>query len=352
MGVVYRARDPRLPRDVALKTFLGTWRQDAEARARFAREAEVLARLSHPNLVTVHAVDLEGEQPYLVMDLLGGGSLQDRVESGGPLPPERAVELLRQVAAGLAAAHEQGVLHRDLKPANVLFSESGQAVVTDFGLARAADAESLTQTGQLLGTPAYMPPEQASGDKSQLGPASDVYALGALGYYMLSGKAPFSGASVYNVLHQVLNEPPRSITRQRPEVPSGLERVLLRCLEKDPAARYPSVEAFVGELERCLASPAASQRGGPPLLIAALTAAGLIGLLAATLEPADDPVARPVASLPTPEASSPPSSAGPSPSVLAGRSPPGRRGGHAHGTSATHRLPGGLPGAEGARRSA
>jgi len=279
MGVVYRARDARLGREVALKTFQGSWRTDPEARARFEREAELLARLNHPNVVTVHAYGLEGTDPYLAMDLLGGGSLEQLVAGGGPLAEERAVHLLQEVAAGLSAAHQIGILHRDLKPENVLFAESGQAVVTDFGLARGPGTQSLTQTGQLVGTPAYMPPEQAAGEKGQLGPASDVYSLGALGYFLVTGRAPFGGASLYNVLNQVLSTAPRPPSELHPGLSPGLERVLLRCMEKKPDARYPSAAAVAADLSMCLSPAPRGRRRG--LALAAVGGSLVLGGLAA-----------------------------------------------------------------------
>ena len=294
MGVVHRARDPRLGREVAIKRFLGDWRHDPESQARFAREAQVLARLNHPNVVRVHAYRAEGE-PYLVMDLLTGGSLAARLRGGKPLALPEALAVLEQVGAGLAAAHAAGVLHRDLKPANVLFAEAGHAVLTDFGLARSADAQSLTQTGEILGTPAYMPPEQASGDRRALGPASDVYALGALGYALVTGRAPFEGRTLVNVLHQVLEDPPTPPRTLRPDLPPAVEAVLLRCLRKPPRERFATVEAFLEALREAAAKPAAvpaAWRWALPLGVGlAVLAGGWWALPAAPSTPA--PVASP-----------------------------------------------------------
>jgi serine/threonine protein kinase len=252
----------------------------AEEQERFRREALAMARLDHPNLVTVHTAELDGPTPYLVQDLLEGGSLHDRLKRG-PFPIDEAVEITRQLAAGLGHAHEHGVLHRDLKPHNVVFDAEGRPVVVDFGLARLSAEQRMTQTGAVLGTPAYMAPEQASG-LGEVDARTDVYGLGAVLYALLTGGAPFAGGGLYATLDRVLHKPPAPPSAARPEVPAGVERVCLRALEKDPDARFASMEAFGAALEGCrnvagrgsARSPRVAWAGG--LVVAGLLLAGAV----------------------------------------------------------------------------
>jgi hypothetical protein len=251
MGIVYAARHAQLGRDVALKVMsadLGT--ADAQAVARFRREAETAGRLRHPGIVQVHDFGQAGGQLYLAMDLVEGESLASRLKRG-PLPWAEAGALLLQVTRAVAHAHAAGVLHRDLKPDNILIDASGCPRVTDFGIARdLSDArERLTRTGQMLGTPAFMPPEQASGEKAFVGPASDVYALGATLYAALAGRPPFDGP-VMVVVKKVLTDPPPPLEG----LPAPLAAVLDRCLEKHASDRYPDAGALAVALEEALAA--------------------------------------------------------------------------------------------------
>lgn len=242
MGVVYRARHLSLGGEYALKTI--PLDSDPEALARARREGQAMAQLSgHPHVVSVHTLFEDQGQLCLVMELCPGGDLEGRL-GRGPLAPEEAARILAAVASGLAAAHEAGILHRDLKPGNVLFDEAGVPKLTDFGIARVADGNSLTQTGSLLGTPSYMSPEQAEGRPSD--PRSDVYGLGAILYQCLAGAPPFGPGPVLAVLSQVVHEPPPPLPAG---VPAPLAKTCLRALAKDPADRPQSAQEFLRELE-------------------------------------------------------------------------------------------------------
>ncbi|HBP22246.1 MAG TPA: serine/threonine protein kinase, partial [Planctomycetes bacterium] len=204
------------------------------AERRFKVEAEALASLDHPSIVRVHDA---GHDPatgchYFAMEYVEGGALNERLATRGPFAPEEAARLGRDLADALAHAHARGVLHRDVKPRNVLLSRQGRVLLTDFGLVRRTDpeAERLTRTGEIVGTPGYMSPEQASGERSRIGPASDVYGLGATLFAVLTGDAPFTGESSVNVLTAVLREPAPPPSSRRPEVDAALDAIVLRCL--------------------------------------------------------------------------------------------------------------------------
>lgn len=246
MGVVFRAYEPSLDREVAVKVLapeLAAWPQ---ARHRFAREARVSAAIRHPNVVAIHAVRETGGFPYLAMELVDGGTLQERLDAG-MVPPAEILKLARQVAAGLAAAHEQDIVHRDMKPANVLLdTRTGQAKISDFGLARAAGDAALSRDGTMIGTPLYMSPEQVCGKPAT--PRSDLFALGALVYAVATGQSPFAGEHVAAVLRAVAEEEPAPLREVRPDLPELLEGVVMRLLRKDPAHRYASAMQVVAAL--------------------------------------------------------------------------------------------------------
>src|SRR3954447_9880619 len=252
MGVVYRARQVRLNRPVAVKMILAGRHAGGEAAARFLAEAEAVAKLQHPNIVQIFHIDEHDGFPYFEMEYVGGGSLADRLD-GTPRAPREAARLVEALAGAMAAAHRRGVVHRDLKPANILLSPDGVPKVADFGLAKLLNVESgLTRTDSVLGSPSYMAPEQAEGKNRGIGPAADVYALGAILYELLTGRPPFRGATILETLEQVKTAEPVPPSRLVPGVPRDVETVALKCLQKDPARRYPSAGELAEDLQRFL----------------------------------------------------------------------------------------------------
>jgi WD40 repeat protein len=269
MGVVYEARHLALGRPVALKMILAGDQAGPEAVGRFLAEAELAARLQHPHIAQVFDLGTHAGRPFFAMELVAGPTLAARL-GGRPLPPAQAAVLLRTLAAAVQHAHERGVVHRDLKPANVLLLEAPAAApdgsappapwpltvtpkIVDFGLARRVEADSgLTATGAVLGTPSYMAPEQARGDGPRVGPAADVWALGAILYECLTGRPPFQAASAFDTLRLVLEAEPVPPRQLNPAVPVDLETVCLKCLHKDPARRYATAAALAEELGRVL----------------------------------------------------------------------------------------------------
>jgi WD40 repeat protein len=255
MGVVYQAYQESLRRPVAIKMILTGGLAGAEERLRFLLEGELLARLNHPNFVQVYEVGTVEltpgtVQPYLVMEYVDGGSLKGRTE-GTAAPREKARQVL-VLARAMEAAHAQGIIHRDLKPANVLIAQDGTLKITDFGLAKELHYNpSMTPAGAPLGTPSYMAPEQATGNSTAIGPAADVYALGAIFYELLTGRPPFAGELV-GVLLQITVNPPVAPRRLRPSIPSDLETICLKCLEKEPRTRYATAGELANDLERWL----------------------------------------------------------------------------------------------------
>jgi WD40 repeat protein len=269
MGVVYKARQVALKRLVALKMIRAAGQAGAEDCARFAREAEAAARLQHPNIVPIYEIgSLEG-RPYFALELVEGGSL-DRKLAGTPLPDRQAARLVEALARAMAYAHERGIVHRDLKPANVLLAADGTPKIADFGLAKVLhDEAGQTQTGAVLGTPCYMAPEQAAGKTREVGPAADIYALGAVLYECLAGRPPFKAATTFDTLWQVRMEEPVPPSRLQPRVPRDLETVCLKALAKEPGRRYASAEALADDLGRFLRhEPVRARRIGPAARLA------------------------------------------------------------------------------------
>ncbi len=249
MGKVYLVHDEVLSRDVAVKVLSRDLAEHEEFVERFEREAKSAASLSHPNIVAVHDRGLtEDGDHFIAMEYVPGGTLEDLVKTKGPLPPDRATAVALQVAAALGAAHARGVIHRDIKPQNVLISESGEAKVADFGIARALDSTTLTRTGFGMGTARYLSPEQAMGGPAS--PRSDLYSLGVVLYEMLTGRAPHDAETPIGVAMKHMNEVPLPPKDSNPSVPEALDSLTMSLLAKDPAGRPTSADALVEELER------------------------------------------------------------------------------------------------------
>jgi len=262
MGVVYRARQISLNREVAVKMILRGQLASAADHERFYAEAQATARLDHPGIVPVYEVgELEGH-PYFNMKFVEGRTLSALLAEG-PLPPRQAAELLAAVARAIHYAHRQGVLHRDVKPSNVLLDDDGKPHVTDFGLAKLmSDPVSLTRSGAVLGTPAYMAPEQAAGARGKVGPTSDVYSLGVILYHMLTGRPPFQAASPVDTVLLVLEQDPLPPRMLNPKTDRDLEMIALRCLQKPTDLRYQSAAGLADDLEAYLNDEPIAARSG------------------------------------------------------------------------------------------
>ncbi|TVS15914.1 MAG: serine/threonine protein kinase [Planctomycetaceae bacterium] len=262
MGIVYRARQVGLDREVAVKMILRGPLASGVDRQRFRVEAEATARLEHPHIVPVYEVGESRAGPYFSMKYIRGRTLSSLLASQ-PLPPRKAARILAAVARGIDFAHQHGILHRDLKPSNILVDQHGQPLVTDFGLAkRTSHGSVITQTGDILGTPAYMAPEQAAGDRGQVGPASDVYSLGAILYHMLTGRPPFQAASTVDTLLMVLEQDPVPPRMLNPQADRDLEMIALRCLQKPADLRYATAADLANDLEAYLKGEPIAARGG------------------------------------------------------------------------------------------
>ena len=252
MSSVFRARDSQLDRRVAIKILHEHYAEDPEYLARFRSEARAVARLSHPNIVTVIDRGDDGGRQYIVFEYVEGENLKELVRRTGRLPVRRALALGLAVADGLSFAHDHGLVHRDVKPQNVLLSREGEVKVTDFGIARSLHMEhGVTQTGTVLGTGEYLAPEQASG--KPVSAATEVYSLGVVLWELLAGDVPFVGENFVAVALRHVNEPPPSLRERRPDVSPRLGAAVDRALAKDPARRFPSMAGFAKELRACLA---------------------------------------------------------------------------------------------------
>ena len=271
MGVVYRARQVSLDRVVAVKMLLLGQFAAPSVFQRFRAEAVAAASLQHPNIVAIHEVGTHDGQPFFSMDYVMGRNLADLVRDR-PLPARSAAQYLVKIARAVQYAHEHGILHRDLKPANILIDESDEPRITDFGLAKRLEREDgtqmsevgssirppssvtqdLTLSGQILGSPNFLPPEQAGGHARAIGPACDIYGLGAVLYYLLTARPPFVAETFESTLFHVLNSEPVPPRQLNPSVPRDLETICLKCLEKDPARRCATAAELADELERWL----------------------------------------------------------------------------------------------------
>lgn len=262
MGVVYLARQLNVGRLVALKMILG-FKAGPEEQARFRAEVEAIGRLQHPNLITIYEVGEHAGRAYYSMEYIEGTSLKDQI-GATPQPARPAAEMVETLARAMEAVHRHGIIHRDLKPANILLSKDGVPKITDFGLAKRLNSTDLTATGAILGTPSYMAPEQATGQVKEISPATDVYALGAILYEMLTGRPPFHADNPWDTIVQVGSEEPVPPRRLQPKVPVELETICLKCLSKRPSQRYASAQALADDLRRWLAGePIVARPIGP-----------------------------------------------------------------------------------------
>lgn len=254
MGVVYRAEQLTHQRQVALKMIRTGMRSPPESIQRFHREARAISLLNHPNIVQIYDVGEYQGQPYLVLELVEGGTLGQKT-ADHPMPPQEAARLVEALARAIHHAHMHGIMHRDLKPANILLTPNGTPKLSDFGLAKPLhDASLLTRSGAILGTPCYMSPEQAKGRGHDVGALTDIYGLGTILYQTLTGLPPFQEATSFDTLRAVEHEPPKSPSQIISAIPAELEQICLRCLEKDPAHRYPNARALAEDLQRFVGS--------------------------------------------------------------------------------------------------
>ena len=263
MGTVYKAVDPLIDRIVAIKTINLSLAMDEkdEYESRFYQEAKAAGRLSHPNIVTIYDVGKSGEIAYIAMEFLQGRELRDVLNDGQRMPVEQVINVVAQVAQGLAYAHEHGIVHRDIKPSNIMMVREGHVKITDFGIARMASAAVRTQTGMVLGSPKYMSPEQVVGKLTDQ--RSDIFSLGVMLYEMLTGQAPFSGENVNAIMYQTLNSVPPPPSSLSPNVPEMLNFIVAKALAKKLEHRYQDAKEFAGDLHACrdrLPRPSAQHR--------------------------------------------------------------------------------------------
>src|SRR6476660_8445936 len=259
MGEIYRATDSTLGRAVAVKLLAERYSRDDAVRGRFTREALAAARLSgEPNIVTVFDVGEHAERPFIVMEYLSGGSLEQRIRHDGAQEPSQALEWLEQAALALDAAHRHGVVHRDVKPANLLLDRNNDVHVADFGITSAAGMDSLTMTGTVLGTAGYLSPEQAQGERATA--ASDRYSLGIVAFELLSGRRPFDSDSITAEATAHVSAPVPSISSASGSLPEELDPVFQQAMAKDPARRFDSAAEFVAAIRAALADAAGTTR--------------------------------------------------------------------------------------------
>ena len=263
MGEVYRAKDPRLGREVAIKVLPATFSQDADRLKRFEQEARAAGILNHPNITAVHDIGSANGAPYIVTELLEGETLRERLLAGS-LPARKAIDFGVQIAKGLAAAHEKGIVHRDLKPENLFLTKDGRVKILDFGLAKLkagkdggsqTDLQTIsgTQPGVVLGTMGYMAPEQVRGKAADA--RSDIFSYGTILYEMLSGQRAFRGESAADTITAILTKEPPDLAQSNREIHGGLDRLVRHCLEKNPEERFQSARDIAFDLESLSGSP-------------------------------------------------------------------------------------------------
>ncbi|MDQ4006075.1 MAG: Stk1 family PASTA domain-containing Ser/Thr kinase [Actinomycetota bacterium] len=250
MARVFRGTDRVLNRTVAVKVLSPQFADDDQFVARFRREAQAAAGLNHPNIVSVYDTGSQGEVHFIVMEYVEGRTLRDVIRQEGPLLPERGAEITESVARGLAAAHESGLVHRDVKPGNIMITREGEVKVMDFGIARTSSGDTLTQTAAILGTASYLSPEQAQGESVDL--RSDIYSVGCVLYEMLTGRPPFTGDSPVSIAYKHVRENPALPSRMNPDIPQGLEAVVMKCMAKNPENRYRTADELREDLARVL----------------------------------------------------------------------------------------------------
>ena len=270
MGIVYRALDESLQRQVALKTLVPALAADPEFVARFKREAQSAAALNHPHITQIYSIGQEGTVPFFAMELIRGRSLEALMKERGPLDPLEAARYMVQAAQGLRHAAQRKLIHRDIKPSNLMLSEDGIVKITDFGLAKAAKSDTrLTSTGEVLGSPGYISPEQAEG--GAIDARSDIYSLGATFYHLVTGKLPFEAPTPVAMIIKHLNEPLRSPRAVNPAIPYPIAAVIQRMMAKRPGERFQDYDALLRELERAISL-------GPTAGTGVFSAAAVAGL--------------------------------------------------------------------------
>jgi serine/threonine protein kinase len=257
MGVVYKAEDSKLDRTVALKFLSSELIKDKAAKKRFVQEAKAAAALNHPNISVIHEIGEDKGQLFIAMEFIKGESLKDRLGSG-PLDIDEGKNIVLQVASGLQEAHENGIVHRDIKPANIMLTEKGQVKITDFGLAKLSSGVALTKTSTIMGTVAYMSPEQARGEGVDR--RTDIWSLGAMLYEMLSGERPFKKSHEQALIYSILNEEPEPLSSVRPDIPNYIGDIVSKTLRKDPERRYPDTQMLIQDLKRSV-SPTFPESG-------------------------------------------------------------------------------------------
>ena len=262
MSAVYRGLDLRLDRPVALKIMESRYAGDHQFLTRFQREARAVARLKDPGLVAVYDQGIDGQHPFLVMELIEGGTLRELLRERGPMPPHAVAAVLRPVLGGLAVAHRAGLVHRDIKPENVLISDDGDVKIADFGLVRAVAEAKITSTSVILGTAAYLSPEQVS--TGDAGPRSDVYSVGILAYELLTGVTPFTGDSALAIAYQRMDNDVSPPSRMIAGVPAQFDELVARATAREPADRYADAQDMAGELDAIV-----DELGLPPFRVPA-----------------------------------------------------------------------------------